>query len=269
MPVVSAVRRTLFLFLPVMFAASGRKFCVLAQDLRRCSLACARGERLRAPWCVSRRKRHGGLAAQSTPFGSSFAHRPTGEPEMDRNELKHIGAWLAVPLMAVGNGALRDLVYGRKMSDTLAHSLSVLPLLPVILAWAWLLARRSPLAGHPAGLRVGLIWLLLTLMFEFGLGALRGLELRAMLEQYDITQGHLWPLVPITMGVSPELAADCGAAHGAQGSRCLSPKAGGLAREPEPGPWEALISCDATRSVGPTYTSFAVNTRSRAVGRRP
>jgi hypothetical protein len=43
------------------------------------------------------------------------------------------------------------------------------------------------------------------LSFEFGLGALRGLELRVMLAQYDITQGHLWPLVPLTMGLSPEV----------------------------------------------------------------
>jgi hypothetical protein len=45
----------------------------------------------------------------------------------------------------------------------------------------------------------------LTLLFEFGLGALRGLDLRVMLTQYDVTKGHLWPLVPLTMGLAPEL----------------------------------------------------------------
>jgi hypothetical protein len=124
---------------------------------------------------------------------------------MERNELKQVGAWLAVPVMAVVNGALRDLAYGKLMSETLAHSLSVVPLLGAILAWAWLLASWAPLPSKQAGLRVGLIWLLLTLAFEFGLGALRGLPLREMLAQYDITQGHLWPLVPLTMGLAPEL----------------------------------------------------------------
>jgi hypothetical protein len=124
---------------------------------------------------------------------------------MDRNELKHVGAWLPIPLMAVVNGGLRDLVYARLMSQTLAHSLSVLPLIATILIWSRFLARRWPLAERGAGLRVGLVWLLLTLLFEFGLGALRGLDLGALLEQYDITRGHLWPLVPLTMSVSPEL----------------------------------------------------------------
>ena len=125
---------------------------------------------------------------------------------MDRNELKHVGAWLAVPVMAVLNGAVRDLAYGKLMSETLAHSLSVVPLIGAILLWARSLASWAPLPGKRAGLRVGLIWLLLTLAFEFGLGALRGLQLAEMLVQYDITQGHLWPLVPLTMGLSPELA---------------------------------------------------------------
>jgi hypothetical protein len=124
---------------------------------------------------------------------------------MNRQELKHVGAWLAVPLMAVVNGALRDLVYGKLMTETLAHSLSVVPLIGAILAWAWLLAGWVPLPSKRAGLRVGLIWLLLTLAFEFGLGALRGLELSELLAQYDIMQGQLWPLVPLTMGLAPEL----------------------------------------------------------------
>jgi hypothetical protein len=124
---------------------------------------------------------------------------------MGRNELKHLGAWLPIPLMAVVNGALRDLSYAKLMSQTLAHSLSVLPLTVAILIWVRLLAGWAPLADRRAGLRVGLVWLLLTLLFEFGLGSLRGLELSAMLAQYDITRGHLWPLIPLTMGVSPEL----------------------------------------------------------------
>jgi hypothetical protein len=124
---------------------------------------------------------------------------------MDRNELKHLGAWLPIPLMAVVNGGLRDLVYAKLMSQTLAHSLSVFPLIAAILIWSRLIARWWPLAGLRAGLRVGLVWLLLTLLFEFGLGALRGVDLSIMLEQYDITRGHWWPLVPLTMGVSPEL----------------------------------------------------------------
>lgn len=128
-----------------------------------------------------------------------------GVPSMDRSELKHLGAWLPIPLMAVVNGGLRDLVYAKLMSQTLAHSLSVFPLIAAILIWSRLLARWWPLAGRRAGLRVGLVWLLLTLLFEFGLGAARGVELSALFEQYDITRGHLWPLVPLTMGVSPEL----------------------------------------------------------------
>jgi hypothetical protein len=146
---------------------------------------------------------------QKEPSGSfgalARALLPCLDLNMDRNELKHLGAWLPIPLMAVINGGLRDLAYAKWMSQTLAHSLSVLPLIAAILLWSRFLARRWPLADLRAGLRVGLVWLLLTLLFEFGLGALRGVDLSVMLEQYDITRGHWWPLVPLSMGVFPEL----------------------------------------------------------------
>jgi hypothetical protein len=125
---------------------------------------------------------------------------------MNRSEAKHLWAWLPIPAMAVVNGGVRDLVYAKFMSETLAHSISVLPLMAAIAAWAWFLAGRWPLADQRAGLRIGLIWFVLTLTFELGLGALRGVELTEMLAQYDVTRGHLWPLVPLTMGLSPELA---------------------------------------------------------------
>ncbi len=47
---------------------------------------------------------------------------------MHGNEIKHICAWLPIPVVAVVNGSLRDLVYGKLMNETLAHSLSVVPL---------------------------------------------------------------------------------------------------------------------------------------------
>lgn len=91
-----------------------------------------------------------------------------------------------------------------------------------------LLAKWAPLADHRAGYRVGLIGPLLTLRFESGLGALRGLELRVMLTQYDLTRGHLWPFVPLSMGWHLDSRADSlcvgctNRLHRAQSMRCAA-----------------------------------------------
>lgn len=122
------------------------------------------------------------------------------------NVTTHVVGWLLLPAVAAVNGGLRDATYGRRMGRTAAHSLAVVPLLTAILGWAVVLQRRRPLAGRGPGVTVGLVWLLLTLAFEFGLGAARGVPRREMLAEYDVRRGHLWPLVPLTTACAPELA---------------------------------------------------------------
>jgi len=114
-------------------------------------------------------------------------------------------AWAVLPVLAVFNGFVRDTTYGRGMDVDLSHSISVVPLLVLILAWAAFLARRWPLGSRGGALRVGLSWLVLTLVFEFGLGSLQGLTMGAMLAEYDITSGRLWPIVPVVTALAPEL----------------------------------------------------------------
>jgi hypothetical protein len=120
-------------------------------------------------------------------------------------EAHHIVGWLALPVLAVLNGLIRDTTYGRSMSYDLSHAISVVPLLIAILAWSAVLASRRPLPSVAAALRVGLAWLALTLAFEFGLGGLQGLSMDAMLAAYDITSGKLWPLIPLATLLAPAL----------------------------------------------------------------
>jgi hypothetical protein len=71
------------------------------------------------------------------------------------------------------------------------------------IAWAAVLSRRWRLSDRKVSLWEGLFWLSLTLAFEFGLGAARGVPLRVMLVEYDVADGNLWPLVPLTTAVAP------------------------------------------------------------------
>jgi hypothetical protein len=122
-------------------------------------------------------------------------------------EKRHVIGWIALPFLAVLNGFVRDTTYGPSLGYGLSHAVSVLPLLLLIALWAGFLARRWPLPGVAVGWRVGLVWLSLTLAFEFGLGALQGVALEAMLADYDVTRGQLWPLVPLATLVIPPIMA--------------------------------------------------------------
>ena len=55
---------------------------------------------------------------------------------------------------------------------------------------------------------VGLLWLLLTLAFEFGFGLLvRGESLVALLEAYRFREGNIWPIVLVVVAAAPAFAA--------------------------------------------------------------
>lgn len=133
------------------------------------------------------------------------ASGPGAAPAGKATELAHVAAWTALPFLAVVNGFVRDTTYGRGMSPIAAHSVSVLPLIAAIGGWAAYVGARWPLAGRGAGIRAGLGWVVLTVAFEFGLGAARGLALPTMLADYDLLHGRLWPMVPLATALTPEM----------------------------------------------------------------
>ncbi|MNF01107.1 hypothetical protein D3C80_2000470 [compost metagenome] len=65
--------------------------------------------------------------------------------------------------------------------------------------------RKYPPFSLQQALFIGLMWCLMTLIFEFGLGLLGGNTWEMMLEDYNILKGRLWVLVPIWLSIAPAL----------------------------------------------------------------
>lgn len=113
-------------------------------------------------------------------------------------------AWCALLLLAILNGALRELVLVSRLGAPAAHVASTLLLAVLILGAAWLL---GPWIGYPdraSALQVGLTWAVLTLLFEFiGGHYLFGRTWEVALADYDVREGRIWPLVPIVTLFAP------------------------------------------------------------------
>ena len=74
----------------------------------------------------------------------------------------------------------------------------------------WLLQRRYPLADDRAALRVGAVWLGLTIVFEFGFGrAVDGKSWSELLADYDVSEGRVWPLVLAWLSLGPAVVRSC------------------------------------------------------------
>jgi hypothetical protein len=119
---------------------------------------------------------------------------------------RYLAAWFAMLLVSVLNGMLRDFIYGRHMPELLAYQLSTLIGIVLLGAVIRLYMRRWPFASARQALSVGLFWMALTVAFEFlFFHYAGGLSWAALLANYDLSAGRLWPLILLWVAFAPYL----------------------------------------------------------------
>jgi hypothetical protein len=84
--------------------------------------------------------------------------------------LKYVLAWVPMVLIAIGNAAIREASYRRFMGELRAHQLSTLIAIILFGVYIWALTRVWPIQSSAQALTIGLIWLGLTVVFEFVFG---------------------------------------------------------------------------------------------------
>ena len=113
--------------------------------------------------------------------------------------------WLALLIVAVGNGGFREAILVPTFGPDTAHLVSTAMLAVAILIVAWLAVPWIRPATERDAVLVGLAWLALTVLFEFGFGRLRGVLWSRLVADYDLRQGRIWVLIPLVAGLAPWL----------------------------------------------------------------
>ncbi|MGB5082310.1 MAG: hypothetical protein WBO23_16400 [Burkholderiales bacterium] len=122
--------------------------------------------------------------------------------------LKALALWLAILVLAVLNGTLREKILMPSLGSFGALVASGIILSGCIFLAAFAGAPWFGKLAPPAWALIGLSWLALTLAFEFGFG--RFVQHKAWTElfaAYTFKGGNIWPLVLVVILVSPWLAA--------------------------------------------------------------
>ena len=123
----------------------------------------------------------------------------------DRTLRRWVVAWVGAPALAIVNGAARELAYKDRVGDSTANQISVAPLIALLALYFWVLQRRWPLATTRDALSVGAIWVVLSVLFEFGFGHyVEGDSWADLLQNYDVTSGNIWILILLWIAVGPE-----------------------------------------------------------------
>lgn len=119
--------------------------------------------------------------------------------------LKYIAAWFGMMVLAIINGGLRDWGYAPHVGDLRAHQLSTLILVVLFAGYFRLLTAVWPLKSAGQAWRIGGLWLLMTVAFEFGLGRVAGKPWSELFHAYNLGAGQVWMFIPLFVLVGPYL----------------------------------------------------------------
>jgi len=113
-------------------------------------------------------------------------------------------AWIPMVFIAILNGIFREVVLSKRLSELRAHQLSCLTGLLLFFAYTWLLGLSWPLESTRQALTIGVVWLLLTVAFEFIFGHYVAHQpWERLFQDYNVFAGRLWVLVLLAVGFLP------------------------------------------------------------------
>ncbi|MFW6265690.1 MAG: hypothetical protein ACOC2A_02825 [Halanaeroarchaeum sp.] len=120
--------------------------------------------------------------------------------------LAPLGVWLVLAVLAVANGVFREVAIVPRIGEYPGHVASTALLITIVLVVSWRFFEWTTVAYTRAELLViGLVWMVLTVGFEFLVGYVVGTPVSVTLGQYDVFAGQVWIFVPITLFVAPLL----------------------------------------------------------------
>lgn len=114
--------------------------------------------------------------------------------------------WAVLVILAVINGTVREFTYGRRLTELRAHQLSTLTGMLLSGIAVWLFARFFPIGSERVALVIGLIWLVLTVAFEFTFGRyVAGHSWAKLLADYNLLAGRVWGIFLVWLLMLPSI----------------------------------------------------------------
>lgn len=117
---------------------------------------------------------------------------------------KYILAWAPMVFIAIANGVLRQVWYAKYLSELQAHQLSTLIGALLFGIYIWVIVRYWKPASAGQAVAIGLVWLGLTVTFEFLFGHfVAGHSWPRLLQDYNLLAGRVWSLLLLWVAVAP------------------------------------------------------------------
>ena len=117
---------------------------------------------------------------------------------------RYVLAWFPMVLIAILNGSIREFVYGKYLDEFRAHQVSTATGIFFLGLYIWGLTNIWYIQSTAQALTIGLLWLGLTVAFEFLFGHyVIHNPWSKLLADYNIFAGRVWIFVLIWTAIAP------------------------------------------------------------------
>lgn len=117
--------------------------------------------------------------------------------------LRYFLLWLPMIVIAFVNATLRELVLNKYFLPHISHQINNITLILFCLIYIMLIYDPLKIQTAQQSLWIGLLWALLTVLFEFGVGLFTGQSWENLLQQYNIASGELWAIFIFMLFIAP------------------------------------------------------------------
>jgi hypothetical protein len=119
---------------------------------------------------------------------------------------KYLVSWIPGIPIAIVNGLIRTCLYMQFLTELHAHQLSAVSFIVLFGIYVWFVLRWLKLSSTQEAFRLGLTWLVLTVVFEFLFGHfVMGHPWSSLFHDYNLLAGRVWVLVLIWIAAAPSI----------------------------------------------------------------
>ncbi len=113
-------------------------------------------------------------------------------------------AWFPMVFIAIANGIIRETAYAKFMSELSAHQLSSVTAITLFTFYTFFCQNLFPLHSSKEAILIGLMWLIMTIAFEFVFGhfIMKNSWVK-LFSDYNILKGKIWILVLLALATLP------------------------------------------------------------------
>jgi hypothetical protein len=114
-----------------------------------------------------------------------------------------IGVWAAIATLLFWNGLFALGIYRPFLGLEAGEMMAAFIAMAVIFGTTRTFLIEEPEQPPASASRIGLLWMMLTLMYEVGFGRLATWAVPRVAPEYEMWDGSFWPLIVLSSAVAP------------------------------------------------------------------